>query len=276
MRSFFVSIILLGSATQAVAQDAFNDLTGYFDLGLGYTQNSAYFNDIKVGSSDEWSGTATAVMQYRFDRCAVGMLASAKNDAESVETNSYFAPTYDIDRKILTIAGQAGCEVHDFWIVAFGLLGTNSGESSIGGNWSTDRNAWGGGIDYRFSPDLSLGLMVMRDDYDFSGDTLETMLYGAKVDYFFHENMMLSTRLNLRNDDFDRTFEASSTLFYKPEDWRVALYGGVTGSFQSAKSWTLMPGDEAHTTSIGAVAGLRFFFDDHTLRAQHNNTMPVF
>lgn len=258
--AFFAALVMLaGSETSSRADDY---LSGYLDLSYQHQSSSSY-DDGKLWMSQRL-GTSTlgGAVQYRLDDCAAGLKVSELlYDAETRLHGKYVIDhaTHRASSTSTRIGAQAGCRVEKLWIV--GLGGANIPEEGNGvGNF-------GLGLHYIFNDQFRLGFSAEKYRQT---DYFQWMEYSARSNYFVNDDIMLSASLKFEDNNGSKAYGIFSKVEYKPNDRPVSFYAGFGANWSRSDEFAV------NDNSVSAVAGLRFYFNDGSLKTIVNNSMPDF
>ena len=96
------------------------------------------------------------------------------------------------------------------------------------------------------------------------------MTYAIQSKYFATDDLMLSSSLEFDRFDASKAYSIFSKIEYKLEDRPISFYAGF-------RAWWSQSDDKDFSVkSFDATVGLRFFFNDGSLKTIVNNSIPDF
>jgi hypothetical protein len=265
MKRIAVAAVVAMLGTNAHAADGDENWFGYLDLNSFVEYENNYADNYHLNNN--MSGT----IQYRVDSCAVGVRLGLGKTAYNADSKSI---GFDVTRYGLD--AQTGCKFGNLWIAGFGGVSRGDWENS-GLSESTEQRV-GIGLYYQFRDDLGLGLSAAQEYEHYTRDYTahyDFRTFELKLDYFLHENLLLSSKLTYQ-DEFQWSWGSVSSIFaqieYKPNNWNMSAYAGIGTILTRYQT-----GDEAQTDdNYTATVGLRWYFNSGSLQSLHNNSMPTF
>lgn len=247
----FTSLALLAGGVNGSRADDY--WSGYLYLDHHYARIRLEDNGKAVSSWSQNRSDLGAAMQYRLDACAVGLNVSELRHANT---------TYDDNPIGTSITAEGGCRVSDLWIVGLGRYTKVN-------TWETEMRAYGGGLSYFMTDRLRMAVSAEQRRYS-GAPPSEWMIYTAKSSYFLTDDLMLSSSLEFDQSDVSRTYSLFSDVEYKLKERPVSFYAGLMAGSNRTE------GSNVHGHILGAQAGLRFFFNDGSLKTILDNSMPDF
>lgn len=247
----FVSLALLAGGVNGSRADDY--WSGYLYLDHQYARIRLEDNDKRYGAWSLNQSNLGAAIQYRLDACAVGL---------NVSETRYASTTYDDNPIGTNIAAEGGCRVSDLWIVGLGRYTRVNTRDS-------ETRAYGVGLSYFMSDRLRMAVSA-EQQRDSGAPPNEWMIYTAKSSYFLTDDLLLSSSLELDQSDVSKTYSLFSDIEYKLKDRPVSFYAGLMAGSNRTD------GSNVHGHILGAQAGLRFFFNDGSLKTILDNSIPDF
>jgi hypothetical protein len=257
--AIFAALVMLASSENISRADDY--WSGYVDLSHLHERvtgedGAGHFSD-RINLN-----TLGGAIQYRLDNCAVGLKISGSSHHYSF-TSSSEAST--------TIGAEAGCRVKNLWIVGLGRF-TSFDEADPTTEYKD--GAYGIGLYYIFNDQYRLGFAAEQQknslstsDFSFND---QWMTYAIKSKYFVSDDLMLSSSLEFDQFDTGKTYSISSKIEYKLKDRPISFYAGF------AAGWSQSDDIDSSIKSLDATVGLRFFFNDGSLKTIVNNSIPDF
>ena len=247
----FTSLALLAGGVSGSRADDY--WSGYLYLDHQYAGIRLFDNDKRYSAWSVNRSHLGGAIQYRLDACAVGLNVSETRHTSTMTS----ANSIGTD-----IAAEGGCRVGDLWIVGLGRY-TKVNTS----DWET--RAYGGGLSYFVSDRLRMAVSA-EQQRDSGAAPNEWMIYTARSSYFLTDDLLVSSSLELDQSDVSRTYSLFSNIEYKLKDRPVSFYAGlIAGSNRT-------DGSDSHGHILGAQAGVRFFFNDGSLKTLLDNSIPDF
>jgi hypothetical protein len=262
--AFFAALAILASGADVSRADDY--LSGYLDLGYTYQGVRLYDHGKLDLIQNLNAGTLGGAIQYRFDACAAGLSIS---ESLNFEETDFGKNTYHSSGTNTAVGAMAGCRLDKLWIIGFG--GSNAFAEPY------RRDNYGIGLYYIFDEQYRIGFSAEeiydhfpRVDKYFGASISEWAKYTIHAKYFLDDNLLLSTSLTYQPSNDSNSYGLFSGLEYKLQDRPVSFYAGLEAEYSRA--------DEAEISAgaLSATAGLRFFFNDGSLKTIVNNSMPDF
>lgn len=258
--AFFAALVMLaGSETSSRADDY---LSGYLDLSY-LLQRSSGYDDGRLWISQRF-GTSElgGAVQYRLDDCAAGLKVSESlSDSEArFHVKDVTDPvTHSANSASTRIGAQAGCRAEKLWIVGLGGAYIPEEGNRIGN--------YGLGLYYIFNDQYRLGFSAEKYRQT---DFFQWMEYSVRSNYFANDDVMLSASLKFEDNNGFKAYGIFSKVEYKLNDRPVSFYAGLGAGWSQSDEFA------TNANSVSAIAGLRFYFNDGSLKTIVNNSMPDF
>ena len=255
--AIFAALVMLASSENISRADDY--LSGYLDLGHQYTKVTG--EDLEGNFSDRMNtSTLDGAIQYRLDNCAVGLKISGSSFHLNGAAGSTSTST--------TIGAEAGCRVKNLWIVGLGDFSSSEGDAT------SRTGAYGIGLDYIFNDQYRLGFAAEQHKRSFSTPDIsfnyQWMTYAIQSKYFANDDLMLSSSLEFDRLDAFKSYSIFSKIEYKLKDRPLSFYAGLGADWGKADNM------DVSVESVSATVGLRFFFNDGSLKTIVNNSIPDF
>lgn len=258
--AFFAALVMLAcSETSSCADDY---LSGYLDLSYLHYRSRGYDDGQLWTSQRSGISTLGGAVQYRLDDCAAGLKVS-----ESLyDSESRFYGKYAVGQATLrangtstSIGTQAGCRVEKLWIVGLGGAYIPEEGNRVGN--------YGLGLYYIFDDQYRLGFSAEKYRQT---DFFQWMEYSVRSNYFVNDDVKLSASLKFEDNNGSKAYGIFSRVEYKPNGRPVSFYAGL------GADWYRSDESAATANSVSATAGIRFYFNEGSLKTIVNNSMPDF
>lgn len=271
MKTALLSAALLSLAASACTASADDYLSGYIDFDYTHMRLISDSYGTRDLDQNQNEGTLTGTVQYRLNNCAAELQISGSGTHTTGANGNL---PFEVDGNGYVVSADAGCKVQNLWIIGLGSLSSIHNVATTGFTSGQKMSTFGAGLHYSFNDHYALGFAAEKLSYTNiwanDSDKFSAMRYLAKSDYFFYDDLMLSTTLAFSRFDKYNLYSIFSRIEYKLKNRPISFYAGAGGSRLRV--------DDFHITqkSLTAIVGARFYFNDGSLKTIVDNSVPNF